>query len=153
MASTLAQWMMKAKNTMNRSYSELSKLQTFEERYNYLKLNGKVGEELFGYARYLNQVFYQRSALWKKARQKVILRDNGCDLGVEGRDIKGAIYVHHMNPITIKMLKEEDPMLTDPENLICCSRKTHEAITLGLDDLLPKEPIARFANDMCPWKL
>lgn len=152
MASTLAQRMTKAKNTMNRSYSELSKLQTFEERYDYLKLNGRIGEELFGYARYLNQIFYQ-SDRWKKARRAVILRDNGCDLGVPGHDIKGAIYVHHLNPITIKMLKEEDPMLTDPDNLICCSRKTHEAVTLGIADLLPKEPTHRFANDMCPWKL
>lgn len=137
---------------MIRTYSDLSKLKTFKERYDYLKLNGRVGEELFGYARYLNQVFYQ-SDRWKRARRDVIIRDDGNDLGVDGHDIKGAIYVHHMNPITLEQLKNDDPCLVDPEFLICCSRKTHEAVTLGCEELLPVQPVVRFENDMCPWKL
>jgi len=137
---------------MIRTYSDLSKLKTFKERYDYLKLNGRVGEELFGYARYLNQVFYQ-SDRWKRARRAVIIRDDGNDLGVDGYDIKGAIYVHHMNPITLEQLKNDDPCLVDPEFLICCSRKTHEAVTLGCEELLPAPPVVRFENDMCPWKL
>lgn len=141
----------KATITMTRTYTELVKMPTFEERYQYLKLNGKIGEELFGYARYLNQVFYQ-SSRWKKVRRQVIIRDNGCDLGIEGHDIYGTIYVHHMNPITLDMLRNDDPILLDPDNLICTSRNTHEAITLGDESLLPSEPIIRRPNDTCPWK-
>lgn len=137
---------------MSRTYSELIQLPTFMERFEYLKLNGKVGEELFGYARYLNQVFYQ-SDKWKKARRDVILRDHWNDLGVDGYEIKGAIYVHHMNPITLDQLKNDDPCLVDPEFLISCSRKTHDAVTLGSEMLLPQKPVERFPNDMCPWKL
>ena len=136
---------------MNKSYSELILLPTLEERYEYLKLNGKIGEELFGYNRYLNQVFYQSSE-WKRVRREVIIRDNGCDLGVKGWEIKGTIYVHHINPITLDQLKTKDPILLDPENLISTSRKTHEAITLGDISLLPSVPVIRRPNDMCPWK-
>lgn len=142
----------KAKTIMIRTYSELIKIPDFRGRYEYLKLDGKVGEELFGYARYLNQVFYH-SARWKKAKRDAAFRDRFCDLGVEGYEIKGSIYVHHMNPVTLEQLKNDDPCLTDPENLISCSRKVHEAITFGLEELLPKDPIIRFENDMCPWKL
>lgn len=136
---------------MIRTYSELIKLPTFEERFQYLKLNGKIGEELFGYARYLNQVFYQ-SERWKKVRRDVIIRDNGCDLGVEGFDIGGAVYVHHMNPITLEQLKRDDPCLVDPEMLISCSRNTHDAVTLGDENLLPRKLVIRRPNDTCPWK-
>ena len=138
--------------TMHRTYSELIILPTFEERFEYLKLNGRVGEELFGYNRYLNQIFYQ-GELWKSIRRKIIIRDNGCDLGCEGYDIRGAVYVHHMNPITLEQLKNNDPCLVDPENLICCSFMTHEAITYGDISLLPHPLIERKPNDMCPWKL
>lgn len=137
---------------MNRRYSDLIKFPTLQERFDYLKLNGHVGEELFGYKRYLNQVFY-RSPEWKKARREVVLRDNGMDLGVDGYDIGGIIYVHHMNPITLDELKRNDPCLVDPEFLISCSRKMHEAITLGDSSLIPQKPVVRTPNDMCPWKL
>lgn len=137
---------------MIRRYSELINLSTLEERFEYLRLNGHVGEELFGYKRYLNQVFY-KSAAWRKARREVVLRDNGLDLGVDGYDIGGTIYVHHMNPITLDELKRNDPCLVDPEFLISCSRKMHEAITLGDKNLIPKKPVVRTPNDMCPWKL
>ncbi len=137
---------------MIRTYSELIKIPTFEGRFEYLRLNGKVGEQLFGYALYLNQVFYQ-SDRWKKARREVALRDKGFDLGVEGYDIMGFVYVHHMNPITLEQIKNDDPCLIDPEFLITCSDLTHRAVTLGDPSLLPKGPVIRFANDMCPWKL
>lgn len=137
--------------SMIRTYTELISIPTFIERYRYLKLNGKVGEELFGYARYLNQVFYQSSE-WRKVRRKIIIRDSGCDLGIEGRDIFGMIYVHHMNPLTLDQIRRNDSCMTDPENLICVSRLTHDAITLGDESLLQTDPIVRKPNDMCPWK-
>ena len=146
--------MKKTTNTMtimNKSYSELILLPTLEERFEYLRLNGKVGEELFGYARYLNQVFYQSSE-WKRIRRQIIIRDNGCDLGLEGWIIRSIIYVHHINPITLDQLKHKDPILLDPENLICVSDRTHRAITLGDFSLLPQRPVIRRPNDMCPWK-
>lgn len=136
---------------MNRSYSELLQYKTLEERFEYLRLNGRVGEELFGYSRYLNQVFYQ-SPEWRKIRRQIIIRDNGCDLGLEDWPIAGVAYVHHINPITLDMLKNNDPILLDPENLITASGRTHKAITLGDIMLLPKNPIIRTPNDMCPWK-
>jgi hypothetical protein len=137
---------------MIKTYSELIKFQTFDERFEYLMLNGKVGEELFGYARYLNQVFYT-SGDWKRARRKAIIRDNGCDLGVEGFEINGIIYVHHINPITIDQLINNDPLLLDLDNLICTSRSTHEAITLGDRNLLLiRNPVIRVPNDTSPWK-
>ena len=134
-----------------RTYTELAKMPTFMERYQYLRLNGKIGEELFGYTRYLNQVFYQ-SERWRKVRRQVIIRDKGCDLGVDGYDIFGTVYVHHMNPITLEQLRNDDPMLLDPEFLISVSRRTHDAITLGDELLLPSAPIIRRPNDTCPWK-
>ena len=137
--------------SMIRTYTELISIPTFIERYRYLKLNGKVGEELFGYARYLNQVFYQ-STEWRKIRRQIIIRDSGCDLAVEGRDIFGTIYVHHMNPLTLEQIRQNDLCLIDPENLICVSRLTHDAITLGDESLLQTDPIIRKPNDMCPWK-
>lgn len=142
---------MTGKDDVFRTYSELILLPTLEERFDYLRLDGKVGEELFGYARYLNQVFYH-SEHWKDAKRDVILRDGGYDLGVKGWKIMGSIYVHHMNPVTLEQLKNDDPCLYDPENLISCSFKTHQAITYGSKALLPQPMIIRRPNDTCPWK-
>lgn len=133
-----------------RSYTELSKLKTFYERFEYLKLDGNVGDKIFGLDRYLNQQFY-RSAEWKRVRRDVILRDNGWDLGVEGCTIIGHIYVHHMNPILPYDLENRTPKLLDPENLITISYNTHQAITFGLDNT-DNQPIDRTPNDTCPWK-
>lgn len=134
-----------------RCYSDLIRLPSLEERFEYLRLNGEVGEELFGYARYLNQEFYH-SGLWLDARERVIIRDKGLDLGVDGWKIVGNIYVHHMNPVTLKQIKENDPILVDPEYLISCSYNTHQAITWGNRELLPKPLIVRRPNDTCPWR-
>lgn len=134
-----------------RCYSELIRLPTLEERFEYLKLNGQVGEELFGYARYLNQEFYHGN-LWYDVREQVIIRDGGYDLGVPGWKIVGYIYVHHMNPVTLEQLKNNDPILLDPEYLICCSYNTHQAITWGNQELLPKPLTVRRPGDTCPWK-
>ena len=134
-----------------RCYSELIQLPTLEERFQYLRLNGQVGEELFGYARYLNQEFYHGS-LWNDVREQVILRDQGRDLGVPGWKIVGGIYVHHMNPITLDQLRNNDPILLDPEYLICCSHRTHQAITWGNESLLHKAITMRTPGDTCPWK-
>lgn len=137
---------------MIRTYSELIKFPTFEERFNYLKLNGVIGEELFGHARYLNQVFYQGTK-WRRTRRKIIIRDNGCDLGLgEEYRIYGIIHVHHLNPITIEQLLSDDPCLYDEENLISTSEKTHRAITIGDENLLERPIVIRRPNDMCPWK-
>lgn len=140
---------------MLRTYSELIKLKTFEERFEYLKLDGVIGEQLFGHARYLNQEFY-RSNIWRRTRREIILRDEACDLGITDKDfddyeIHGLIYVHHMNPITIEDLINRSDKLLDPENLICTSRLTHDAITQGLPCPVFK-PIIRTPNDTCPWR-
>lgn len=135
-----------------RTYTELSRIKTFEERYDYLRLAAKVGEKTFGYERFLNQVFY-RSPEWKTVRREVIRRDNGCDLGIEGRDILGVIEIHHINPITIEDVENSSDILLNPDNLICTSPMTHKAIHFGDQSLLPKnEPIVRRPNDTCPWK-
>ena len=136
---------------MIRRYSELIRLPTFEERFDYLKLDGSVGLDNFGFDRYLNQDFY-RSREWKNARRFVISRDYGCDLGIEDRPIIGAIYVHHMNPLTKEDILDSTDFLLDPEYLICVSRTTHEAITYGSGKLLPKGPAIRKPNDTAPWK-
>lgn len=135
-----------------RTYSELSKLATFEERYQYLRLDGTVGDETFGFDRYLNQVFY-RSQQWKSIRDFVIIRDNGCDLGVEGYEIHGRIIIHHMNPITVKDIENESEFLLNPEFLICTVHNTHNAIHYGDENLLIRLPVERTKNDTCPWKL
>lgn len=137
---------------MNRTYSELIKLKTFEERFDYLKLNGTVGKDTFGFDRYMNQLLYHNSKEWKAVRRKVIVRDNGCDLGVEGYDILGKILVHHLNPITIDDIKNRSPTIFDLNNLICVSHNTHNAIHYGDENLLVKAPIERKLNDTCPWK-
>lgn len=134
-----------------RTYSELITLPTFEERFKYLKLNGKVGEETFGFDRYLNQIFY-KSYAWLKVRDSVIIRDCGCDLGISGREIYGKILVHHMNPIEDKDLINKNDIVLDPEYLICTTKNTHDAIHYGDTDLLFTNPITRSKNDTCPWK-
>lgn len=134
-----------------RTYSELITLPTFEERFRYLKLGGKVGEDTFGFDRYINQVFY-RSAKWKEIRDYVIIRDNGCDLGMEGHEIHQRILVHHMNPITKEDILRESEFLLDPEYMICTIKNTHDAIHYGDESLLITAPIERRKNDTCPWK-
>ena len=134
-----------------RTYSELIKLPTFEERFEYLRLNGRVGEDTFGFDRYINQIFY-RSQRWKSIRDQIIIRDNACDLASEGFDIYGRILIHHMNPITLKDIERESEYLLDPEILICTSHNTHNAIHYGDRNLLVTAPIERTKNDTCPWK-
>ena len=135
-----------------RTYSELVTLPTFEERFNYLKLKGQVGKDTFGFDRWLNQIFY-RDPEWKSVRDYVIVRDNGCDLGVDGYDINGRILVHHMNPISKEDILERSKYLLDPEFLISTVHNTHNAIHYGDEDLLIKTPIERTKNDTCPWKV
>ena len=136
---------------MIRTYSELSKLNTFEERYRYLKLNGAVGEETFGFDRFMNQNFY-KSPEWKAVRDFVIVRDNGCDLGLEDYEIRGKIYIHHMNPILPRDIVNQSEFLLDPEYLISTTHSTHNAIHYGDENLLIKAPIERSKNDTCPWR-
>lgn len=135
-----------------RSYTGLIKLPTFEERFEYLRLSAKVAEKTFGYDRYLNQVFY-RSPEWKAFRREVIIRDNGLDLGCEDHEIFDKIEIHHINPITVEDIENNSPMLMDMDNVICVSARTHKAIHYGDASLLPKDPIVRRPNDMCPWKI
>lgn len=135
-----------------RTYSELSKLKTFRERYEYLKLDGTVGEETFGFDRYINQMFY-KSEEWKCIRNYVITRDNGCDLGIQDRKIvDSVILVHHMNPITKEDIINKNEILLDPEYLITTIKPTHDAIHYGDESLLAEDLIVRSKNDTCPWK-
>lgn len=134
-----------------KTYSELITLPTFEDRFEYLNLKGRIGEETFGFDRYLNQIFY-RSQKWKTIRNHVILRDNGCDLGLEGYEIYGKIIIHHMNPITIKDIERDSDFLLNPEFLICTTHNTHNAIHYGDKSLLMTGPIVRTKNDTCPWR-
>lgn len=136
---------------MNRTYLELIELKTFEDRFDYLRLDGVVGAETFGSSRQLNQALYQ-SYEWKKIRDIIILRDNGCDLGIEGRDIFQQPYIHHLNPITKKQILDRDPILFDPNNLITVSYQTHQAIHYGDKSILLLDPVERFANDVAPWR-
>ena len=137
---------------MIRSYTELITLPTFVERFRYLKLGGQVGVETFGYDRYLNQILY-RTAEWKRFRNEIIVRDNGCDLGCEGYDIVGQkILVHHINPISVEDVLQRDPKVFDPENVICTILNTHNAIHYGDESLLVTEPIERKPNDTCLWR-
>ena len=144
--------MIMMRTTTIRTYSELITLPTFEERFEYLKLSGRVGDETFGRDRYINQLLYQRNPEWKRIRNEVILRDNGCDLGCEGYEIYGQIIVHHMNPITIDDVMNLDPKVFDPEFLISTMHRTHNAIHYGNADLLITAPIERRKNDTCPWR-
>lgn len=136
---------------MNKSYCELIRLNTFEERYFYLKLNGIIGEQTFGNDRYLNQMLYN-SIKWKRTRDEIIIRDNGCDLALEGYEIPYRIYIHHINPITIEDIKLERSIIFDPDNLICVSKRTHDAIHFGDSSLLPQKIIERRPNDTIPWR-
>lgn len=139
-----------------RTYSELITLPTFIERYRYLRLDGRVGEETFGFDRYLNQLFY-KSDEWLAIRDYVILRDTGSgdyckDLGVEGHDIHGRILIHHMNPITKEDILHRSDFLLNPEYLISTIKSTHDAIHYGDESLLIQAPIERRRNDTCPWR-
>lgn len=134
-----------------KTYSELLCFETFEERYAYLRLSGKVGEETFGFDRYLNQAFYKTDE-WRAVRDIVIIRDNGCDLGINGREIFGPIMIHHMNPITKSDILNRSEILLNPEYLICTSDGTHKAIHYGDETRLLKSPIERRPNDTCPWR-
>ena len=134
-----------------RTYSELIQLPTFEERFDYLRLDGVVGKDTFGFDRYLNQQFY-RSSEWKRIRNQVIVRDNGCDLGIDEYEIHGRILIHHMNPISIEDLQYMSDLLMNPEYLICVSHRTHNAIHYGDESLIVTIPIERSQNDTCPWR-
>lgn len=134
-----------------KTYSELIKLQTMEERFDYLNQGMAVGEATFGYDRYLNQRFY-RSPEWKKVRDKVIMRDEGNDLAHPDYPIVGRIIVHHLNSITPEMIVNRDPALFDMNNLVCVSHDTHEAITYGSKEMLPEDPVERTPNDTTPWR-
>lgn len=134
-----------------RTYSELKRLKTFEERYEYLRLKGVVGKDTFGFDRYLNQDFY-KSPEWKAVRDFVIVRDNGCDLGVEGYEIHGKILIHHMNPILPEDIINHTDFLLNPEYLISTILSTHNAIHYGDKSKLITAPIERTKNDTCPWR-
>jgi hypothetical protein len=136
---------------MIRCYRDLKQIDSFKERYLYLKVAGKVGEETFGIDRYVNQQLY-RSQRWKRTRSQVIIRDNGCDLGVDGHEIDRYIVIHHMNPITLEDIEEDRDEIYDPEYLICCSSRTHQAIHFGDEELLPKDYVERRPNDTCLWR-
>lgn len=136
---------------MSKTYSELIKFEIFEDRFNYLKLIGTVGEITFGGHRTLNQMLYY-SPEWKSARRKVILRDNGCDLAHEDYTIHGSVYIHHINPITIDDILERRSCVFDLENLVCVSFRTHQAIHYGTEELLPKGLVVRKKNDTCLWR-
>lgn len=137
---------------MMRTYTDLIKLPTFQERFKYLELNGVVGSNTFGFDRYLNQKFYTTSREWQRIKREVILRDNGCDLGVDGYTIFGRVIVHHMNPISPEDILNKTDLLINPEFLICVSHTTHNAIHYGSENLLPKGPVDRKPNDTCPWR-
>ena len=134
-----------------RTYSELITIPTFEERFEYLQLKGSVGKDTFGYDRYLNQVLY-RSPEWKRLRNQIIIRDDGCDLACDGYDVYGKVLIHHLNPITVEDVLARSRKVFDPDNLVCVSHNTHNAIHYGDVDLLVTRPIIRTKNDTCPWR-
>ena len=137
---------------MNRCYSELIELPTFEDRFDYLQLKGRVGEDTFGHSRYLNQLFYH-SPEWRRFRDQIIIRDNGCDLAIDDRPIFDRIYIHHINPITVEDIEARRSFLMDPENAICVSFTTHNAIHYGDESLLiNSQPTKRTPNDTCLWR-
>lgn len=143
---------MKMNQKIIRTYSELITLPTFEERFEYLKLGGLVGEETFGFDRYLNQLLY-KTPEWRQTRNRIISRDSGCDLAIPGREIRSdRILVHHMNPITVDDILNRSDFLFNPEYLICTLKNTHDAIHYGDSELLYKDPIVRSKNDTCPWR-
>ena len=134
-----------------RTYSELITIPTFEERFEYLQLKGSVGKDTFGYDRYLNQVLY-RSPEWKRLRNQIIIRDGGCDLACDGYDIYDKVLIHHLNPITVEDVLTRSRKVFDPDNLVCVTHSTHNAIHYGDVDLLVTGPIIRTKNDTCPWR-
>ncbi len=137
---------------MIRTYSEISRLKSFEERFRYLQLKGKIGEDTFGFERFLNQSFY-RSKEWKQIRDFVIARDNGCDLGLAGFGIHGKILIHHMNPISVSDIYDASDYLLNPEYLICAKMETHNAIHYGDERILESiNLVERKQNDTCPWR-
>lgn len=136
---------------MIKTYSELIAFPTYEERFRYLQLKGAVGKDTFGYDRYLNQILYN-SQEWKRFRDKIIIRDNGCDLACEGYDIHGRILVHHINPIRVDDVVNRNSIVFDPENVVCVTHNTHNAIHYGDESLLVLAPVDRTKNDTCPWK-
>lgn len=136
---------------MNRSYTGMLRYETLFDRFEYLRLDGKVAEDTFGYSRYLNQALYC-SLEWKKFRREVIIRDNGCIFGLEGYDIKSRLIVHHINPITLEQIEARDPMVFSMDNVVCVSNEMHQAIHYGNVNLLPQEPIERKPFDTCPWR-
>ena len=135
-----------------RCYSELITYDTFVDRFRYLNLNGIVGKDTFGYDRYLNQILYNLD-IWKAVRRKVIIRDNGCDLGIKGREINHSIIVHHMKPITIEDVKNLNPIIFDPEFLISTVLRTHNAIHYGSEEQIQSEFVERKPNDTIPWRI
>ena len=134
-----------------RTYSELITIPTFEERFEYLQLKGSVGKDTFGYDRYLNQVLY-RSPEWKRLRNQIIIRDGGCDLACDGYDIYGKVLIHHLNPITVEDVLARSRKVFDPDNLVCVTHNTHNAIHYGDSDLLVTGVINQKKNDTCPWR-
>lgn len=134
-----------------KTYSELITIPTFKERFEYLQLKGSVGKDTFGYDRHLNQVLY-RSPEWKRLRNQIIIRDCGCDLACEGYDIHSKVLIHHLNPITVEDVLARSRKVFDPDNLVCVSHNTHNAIHYGDVDLLVTGPIIRTKNDTCPWR-
>ena len=134
-----------------KTYSELITIPTFEERFEYLQLKGSVGKDTFGYDRHLNQVLY-RSPEWKRLRNQIIIRDCGCDLACDGYDIHSKVLIHHLNPITVEDVLARSRKVFDPDNLVCVSHNTHNAIHYGDVDLLVTAPIIRTKNDTCPWR-
>ncbi len=135
----------------SKTYLEMMELPKFIDRYRYLKLNGKVGDETFGYDRYLNQALYQ-SPEWRKFRRDIIIRDNGLDLACDGYEIMGKILIHHINPITLRDIERRDSKIFDVNNVISVSMNTHNAIHYGDESLLYGDLITRTPNDTCPWK-
>lgn len=136
---------------MIRTYQELIAIPSFKERYQYLRLNGFVGKDTFGFDRYLNQKFYH-SPEWKQIRRDVIIRDEGRDLAMEGYEIQNGLYIHHMNPIGVDDIQNATEFLLNPDYLVCVSFNTHQAIHYGDESLLPQLPIERRPNDTCPWR-
>lgn len=135
---------------MDRTYSEVSRLETFEERYRYLALKGKVGESTFGFDRWANQAFYT-STEWRNARHGIIVRDNACDLGIDGYEIRSGLFIHHLNPITLAQIESGDPCILDPDNLITVTHNTHNAIHYGDERMLPRKPVERRPGDTKLW--
>jgi hypothetical protein len=136
---------------MRKTYSELITFDNFQDRFEYLRLRGYVGEETFGHDRYVNQALYS-SPEWRQFRRRIIIRDNGCDLGILGHEIFDRILIHHLNPITLDDIVNRSYYIFDLDNVICVSHDTHNAIHYGDEQYLSTVPIERRPGDTCPWK-